>query len=186
MNISPIAAPYAKALFGLSVEKNQLEETLKDMKLVASVYEECLDFRQMLKSPLINEGKKKTIISMIFEKLISKMTFTFLMILIRKKREAYIGDIAFEFIELYKDYKGILSATLKTAVPASEDLLSQFRELLKTQAEGEIELAGEVNPELIGGFILRWKDKQYNASIQKQIARLQRGVTRINLYKKGF
>ena len=57
---------------------------------------------------------------------------------------------------------------------------------MKNQSKGEIELIEEVNPELIGGFIVQWKDKQYNASILKQINRLQRGLTRVNLYKKGF
>jgi F-type H+-transporting ATPase subunit delta len=186
MIVSHIAVPYAKALFDLTLEKNLLEETMKDMQVIASLYEKSKDFRMMLKSPVISEGKKKIVFARIFEKAISKLTFTFLLIIIRKKRESYIGDIAFAFIELYKDYKGILTTTLQTAVPVSEDIRLKVRDLMKNQSKGEIELIEEVNPELIGGFIVQWKDKQYNASILKQINRLQRGLTRVNLYKKGF
>jgi F-type H+-transporting ATPase subunit delta len=186
MIVSHIAVPYAKALFDLTLEKNLLEETMKDMQVVASLVEKNKDFRMMLKSPVISEGKKRIIFSRIFEKVLSKLTFTFLLIIIRKKRESYIGDIAFAFLELYKDYKGILTTTLKTAVPVSDDIRIRVRDLMKNQSKGEIDLIEEVNAELVGGFILQWKDKQYNASILKQIKRLQRGVTRVNLYKKGF
>jgi len=186
MIVSHIAVPYAKALFDLTIEKNILEETMKDMQIVADIFKANKDFRMMLKSPVISEGKKKIIFTRIFEKILSKLTLTFLFIIIRKKRESYIGDIAFAFIELYKDYKGILTTTLKTAVPATDDIRSRVKVLMKNQSKGEIELIEEVNAELIGGFILQWKDKQYNASILKQITRLQRGVAGVNLYKKGF
>jgi F-type H+-transporting ATPase subunit delta len=186
MIVSHIAVPYAKALFDLTLERNLLEDTRNDMQTVASIYEKNKDFRRMLKSPVISEGKKSIIFSRIFEKTLSKLTFTFLLIIIRKKRESYIGDIAFAFLELYNDYKGILTTTLKTAVPVSDEIRATVRNLMKGESKGEIELVEEVNAELIGGFIVQWKDKQYNASILKQINRLQRGVTRVNLYKKGF
>ena len=140
----------------------------------------------MLKSPVISEGKKKIIFTRIFDKVLSKLTFTFLLIIIRKKRELYLGDIAFAFIELYKDHKGILTTTLKTAVPAADDIRSKVRDLMKNQCKGNLELIEEVNDELIGGFILQWKDKQYNASIFRQLNRIKREVASVNLYKKGF
>ena len=186
MIVSHIAIPYAKALFDLTIEKNVLEETMSDMQIIADLYKANKDFRMMLKSPVISEGKKKTIFTRIFEKALSKLTFTFLLIIIRKKRESYIGDIAASFIELYKDYKGILTTTLKTAVPATDDIRSRVRDLMKDQSSGKLELIEEVNAELIGGFTLQWKDKQYNASILKQLNRLQRELARVNLYKKGF
>jgi F-type H+-transporting ATPase subunit delta len=186
MIISHIAVPYAKALFDISAEKNLLEESVKDMQLVADLYASNKDFRMMLKSPVISEGKKRIIFTRIFEKVLSKLTFTFLFIIIRKKRESYIGDIAFAFIELYKDYKGILTTTLQTAIPATDETREKVKNLMKNQNIGTIELIEEVNAELIGGFILQWKDKQYDASILRQLRRLQRGVARVNLYRKGF
>jgi len=186
MIVSHIAVPYAKAIFDISIEKNLLEETMKDMQVVADLFSSNKDFRMMLKSPVISEGKKKIIFTRIFEKILSKLTFTFLLIIIRKKREAYIGDIAFAFIELYKDYKGILTTTFKTAVPATDEVRKKVMALMKTQSKGTVELIEEVNAELIGGFILQWKDRQYDASISRQLRRLQRGVARVNLYRKGY
>ena len=186
MIISHIAPPYAKALFDLSVEKNLLEETMKDMRIIADLVESNKDFRRMLKSPVISEEKKKIIFTRLFEKVLSKLSFTFLIIIIRKKREAFIGDIAFAFIELYEDYKGIVSTRFMTAVPATDDIRKKVIDLMKTHNKGTIELKEEVNSELIGGFILQWKDKQIDGSISRQLRRLQRGVARVNLYRKGY
>jgi F-type H+-transporting ATPase subunit delta len=186
MIVSHVAVPYAKALFDLTLEKNLLEETLKDMQLVADLCNKNKEFRMMLKSPVISEGKKKIIFTKVFEKAVSKLAFNFLLIIIRKKRESFVEDIALAFIELYNDHAGILKTTLRTAAPVDDDIRSAVREIMKDQSKGEIRLLEEVDAELIGGFIIRWKDRQYNASILKQIKRLQRGVTRVNLYKKGF
>ena len=91
MIVSHIAVPYAKALFELTLEKNLLEETMKDMQIVADLFEKNKDFRMMLKSPVISEAKKKIIFAKIFENALSKLTFTFLLIIIRKKRILYWG-----------------------------------------------------------------------------------------------
>ena len=186
MNVSQIAIPYSKALFELAVEKNVLEEILQDMKVVAELCKSSRDFRLLLKSPLVKTEKKKIIFTRIFSKVLSKMTFTYLLIIIRKKREAIIHDIALVFIDLYKDYKGILSTTLQTAVPVTDDIRKKVISLMKNQTSGEIELIEELREELIGGFVLRWKDKQYDASISSQINRMQKGIARMNLYVKGI
>jgi F-type H+-transporting ATPase subunit delta len=186
MNVSHIAIPYAKALFELSVEQNVLEETLQDMKDVAELCKNSREIRLLLKSPLVKTDKKKTIFTRIFGKVLSKLSFTYLLIIIKKKREFIIHDIALVFIELYKDYKGILTTTLKTAVPVTDDIRKSIIGLMKNQTKGEIELIEEVREELIGGFVLQWKDKQYDASIRSQISRIQKGVAKMNLYVKGF
>jgi len=184
MNVSHIAIPYAKALFELSVEQNVLEETLQDMKDVAELCKNSREIRLLLKSPLVKTDKKKTIFTRIFGKVLSKLSFTYLLIIIKKKREFIIHDIALVFIELYKDYKGILTTTLKTAVPITDDIRKSIIGVMKNQTKGDIELIEEVREELIGGFVLQWKDKMYDASIRNQIKRMHKGVARINLYVK--
>ena len=186
MNISHIAIPYAKALFDLAVERNSLEETMKDMKIVAGLCRTNRDFKLMLKSPVIKTGKKTKIIRAGFDKVLSELSLTYLMIILRKRRESIIPDLAEEFGELYKDHKGILTTFLQTQVPLKEELRSRLVKILKEQTRKEIELVEELNTEMIGGFILRWKDLQYDASILNQINKLKKSSAAINLYIKGI
>lgn len=57
---------------------------------------------------------------------------------------------------------------------------------MNDQTKGSIELIEEVKEDLIGGFVLQWKDRQYDASILNQINKMKKGMAMINLYKKGF
>jgi F-type H+-transporting ATPase subunit delta len=186
MNSSKIAIPYAKALFGIALEENVLEETLHDMDLILEISRSNRDFRLMLKSPVIITEKKIHIIQALFGNRMSKLCLSYILIILRKKREPILNDIAFEFRELYKDYKGILTTFLKTSEPVSEDVRKKIVEVLKAQTQKEIELVEETDAGLIGGFILRWKDQQYDASVLHQINKLKKEVEGINLYVKGF
>jgi len=176
INISHIAIPYSKALFDLSIENNVLEETFKDIELVDSICKSNKDFRMLLKSPIIHTSKKIKILHSIFGTEVTKLTMTFLSIITRKKRESFIPDICLAFIDLYKDYKGILPTYLKTAGPLTEMIRKQVVDVMKGFTGKEIELMGEVKEELIGGFILQWNDKQYDASIMKQIKEMKKNV----------
>ena len=186
MNVSHIAVPYAKALFDLALERNSLEEAMKDVSLIGNLCRTNRDFKLMLKSPVVGTEKKTKIIRALFEKTLSPLTLTFLFIILRKKRENIIPDMALEFLELYKDYKGILTTYMQTAVPVSEEVRKKVVAVMHQQTQKEIELIEDVNEELVGGFVLRWKDLQYDASILNQINRLKKEVASINLYVKGL
>jgi len=185
-NISHIAVPYAKALFEFSLEKNALESVYKDMQALASLCSSNRDFLLMLKSPILKTEKKQKILSAVFKDSVSDITRGFLKIITAKKRESLLPDMSLAFVDLYKDYKGILTTWLKTAVPVTEEVRKQILEKMNTQTKGSIELLEEVKEELIGGFVLQWKDKQYDASILNQVNKMRKGMAMINLYKKGF
>lgn len=183
MNIAPTAIPYAKALFDLAKERNELEMIIKDMKLIASACS-SKDFMMMLKSPVINSDKKLKIVREVFKDAISKTTFTFLEIIIRKRREKFIPDIAESFEDFYQDHKGILVTHVRTAVPVTPEIRKEIIGIMKKHTDKEIVLEEETDEELIGGFVLNWKDKQYDASILNQINKLRKGSARINLFVK--
>ena len=184
--ISHIAVPYAKALFDLAVEKDALEKVYKDMQALTSLCKSNRDFLLMLKSPILKTEKKKKILAEIFKDSVSEITRGFLKIITAKKRESLLPDMAQAFIYLYKEYRGILTTYLKTATPITDEVRKKILELMSSQTLGSIELIEEVNEELIGGFVLQWKDMQYDTSIHNQINKMKKGMAMINLYKKGF
>jgi F-type H+-transporting ATPase subunit delta len=184
--ISHIAIPYAHALFDLAVEKDVLEIVWKDMQSLGSLCRSNRDFLLMLKSPVLKPEKKQKIILAVFKGSLSPMTMAFFRILISKRRESLLPDIAFAFIDFYKDHKGILTTLVKTPVKMSEPVRKQILEIMKTQTSGTVDLVEEIDEELIGGFVLQWKDMQYDASILNQMKKMKREMANLNLYKKGF
>ncbi len=186
MKSAHIAIPYAKALFEIAMENNALEETMQDMTLIRDVCHSSRDFVLMLKSPVVTTEKKTKIVHSVFDGKLSKITLTYFLIILRKRREPIIPDIAHEFVEIYKDYKGILTTYLKTTEQVPEDIRKKVIEALGQQTGKTIDLIEETDDRLIGGFVLRWKDMQYDASILNQINKLKKEVESINLYVKGY
>ena len=185
-NISHIAVPYAKALFEFALERDAVESVYNDMQALTSLCKSNRDFLLMLKSPILKTEKKQKILTAVFRNSVSEITRGFLKIITAKKRESLLPDMAVAFVDLYKDYKGILTTYVKTAVPLTEEVRKKILEVMSTQAKGNVDLVEEVKEELIGGFVLQWKDMQYDASILNQVNKMKKAMANINLYKKGF
>ena len=185
MKETRIAKRYAKALFDLSLEYKILDKVKSDMEVVVSVCEQNKDFRLLMKSPIVNSEKKEAIIKAIFGKNFQKMSLHFLIIIIRKRREANIKIIAEKFIDLYKEYNHITTTSLKTTVEINDEIRKEIIDLMKKQTKGEIELIEKINKDLIGGFILDFDNMEYDASILREIKNLKKEFDK-NLYIKGF
>jgi F-type H+-transporting ATPase subunit delta len=180
-----VANRYAKALLELAIELNVLQQIKADAELVSTVCRQNRDFVLMLKSPVIKEKKKLSVVKEIFKDKLNQLFFQFLVIITRNRREDLIPEISNQFIVLYKKYKNILPANLSTSVEVDNETRQKLINLLHKHTKSEIELTEEVKKELIGGFILSFEDKQYDASIQRKIKNLKKEFE-INLYVKGF
>lgn len=185
-NISHIAVPYAKALFEFALERDAVESVFQDMQALTSLCKTNRDFLLMLKSPILKTEKKQKIIMAVFRDNVSEITRGFLKIITAKRRESLLPDMAIAFVELYKDYKGILTTIVKTAFPLTEELRKEILAVMNTQTKGSVDLVEEIKEDLIGGFVLQWKDMQYDASILNQVNKMRKSMAMINLYKKGF
>ena len=185
MKETRIAIRYAKALFELALEQNSLEQTNSDMILVSNVCIENKDFRLLLSSPIIKSDKKQGVLKTIFQEKLGKLSLAYLNIITAKRRESFLEPIAEQFLALYKDYKGILPAILTTASEADDSIRKKVKELVGGFTKKEIELQEEIKKEIIGGFILRFGQYQFDDSIRKKIMKLKREFN-INVYEKGY
>lgn len=185
MKETRVANRYAKALFELAIEYKVLDEVKADAELVKNVCEQNRDFVSMLKSPVIKDVKKIAIINEIFKGKLNELFFKFIIIITRNSREDLIAEISNQFIEIYKKFKNILSANLETSAEIDAETRKALIALLGNHSKAKIELTEEVKEELIGGFILSFDDKQFDASIQRQIINLRKEFSS-NLYVKGF
>ncbi len=180
-----LAKRYAKAAFDLAVEMNIMEQVKTDMILVLDTCNKSKDLRLLLKSPVIHTAKKLLIINKIFEDHVEKLTTKFLDLIIKQKREAYIMEIARQFIELYKEYKNITTTYLRTPVKISDDIRKKVISLMEEHTQGEIELITEIDEDLIGGFVLDFDDKQFDASLQSRINKLRKEFE-VNYYLRDY
>jgi len=180
-----LAGRYAKALFDLAIEMKVLEKVYADAELIIDVCERNREFVLMLRSPVIKDVKKLAILKDLFEKNPSELTYRFIVLITRNKRESIIKEIAERFIDYYREFKNILPVDLTTAIKLDEEIKGEILGLLKERSGSNIELTENVEEDLIGGFMLSFDDKQYDASVLRQIKNLKKEFD-INLYLKGF
>ena len=175
MSVHRIASRYAKSLMDLGVEQKTLETIKGNMDTFNNAVENR-DLYLMFKSPIINTTKKTAIVEELFGKTFDKTTMGFLNIILRKGREAYLPEIGKEFLAQYKKLKEVSAVTLTTAVPLKPEAVEKIKaELLKSSETGKnIEFTTEVNPDIIGGFVIQFKDKLYDASIAHKLELLKK------------
>ncbi|MGB0887657.1 MAG: ATP synthase F1 subunit delta [Vicingaceae bacterium] len=169
-----VASRYAKSLLKIAIDENSLEDLHKDMVLVNDVCVNNKELTLLLQSPIIKTDKKTAIMNEIFGGKISQIATSFIAIIISKKREGILGDIAASFIETYKNHKNIKTAQVTSAVPLSQDQKDKVVAMLKASSKTEVvDLNEIIDPTIIGGMIVRVGDKQIDESIKRKLTNLE-------------
>ena len=165
-----VAQRYAKALIDLAVEKNELEQTKTDIDLIrASMTPEL---RMIMASPVVSDSKKTQIFKAIFTNNLTPLTFSFFNLVFSKRREWVLPEIADEFIEMYRQIKGIEIIEITTAVEISDELKNNIRkrfENLKRFQNKTVEIKSKVDENILGGFIAQSHDILFDASIKNDL-----------------
>ncbi|MFC2129539.1 ATP synthase F1 subunit delta [Bacteroidota bacterium] len=173
MNDSKISVRYAKALFESALEKNILDEVRQDM---IHLHEICKleEFDSFLRSPIMKESQKRKVIGAIVEDKVQSLTMGLIDLVLKNNRELYIPGIARKFEVLYKKNKGIKSAVLVSAYSVDSNLKERVSKILKDAMKSKIDLTTEKNKELIGGFVIRIEDQQYDASVASKLKNIEK------------
>lgn len=171
---SRAASRYVKSLLDLAVERKVLEEVHRDMVFFTEVISKSRQLELLLQSPVIKHDQKLEILKRIFSGKVHSLTMAFFDIITRKNREPILATVAREFHNAYNEYKGVGKATVTTAIPLDSKARAEVEQLVRTYSDKkEIELIERVDPELIGGFILKVGDRQVDASIKNKIKTLK-------------
>ena len=173
MSISAIRVRYAKAFFSLAKEKKMLDTLKTDIQKVFDVCTQSPEFINLLESPVVKTSKKTELITAIFKFEINTLTLNFLLLITNNKRESYIPGICRNFLDLTRKDQNIKSAVIVTASEINIKTTNKIKALLEKELNATVELTCNVEPEIIGGLILRVDDKQYDSSIATQLRKIK-------------
>lgn len=167
-----IAQPYAEAFLDLAT-KESLDTIINDLNCLSSTLTSSGDLKKLLANPLVNVNNKKSILKSIFSDKLDGKTLRFLLVLCDRGRISYLNSIVDKAIELA--YKAASIEIVKVTSSVSftsgqqESLVSKLKTLT---GASQIKLNVEVNPNLIGGFIIQIGSKIIDTSIQGQLRQL--------------
>lgn len=177
MKSTKVASRYAKALLELSIENNKVEQVLGDMNYILSANNETDDFQLLLKSPTIKAANKIAIFSKIFDQF-EPVSKSFVDLITNNGREGMLVEIAKSFGDQVKAFKGIVPVTIASAVALRQDTKESILAKVRTVVSGTLEVTEEIDPSLIGGFVVKMDGTQIDASVSNQLNILKQHLTR--------
>jgi len=175
MNESKISVRYAKALFLSALEEKSLDNVIKDVALLKEAFSSP-GFVDMINSPVIKTSEKKNLLKVVYADNISALSLNFLNLVFSNGREAYLEGMLRNFVGLYRKHNGIKNAELVVSSSVSEEYNIKFLKLLEEVFKEKIELSSKINPDIIGGFILKVDDEQFDASVSSALSRIKKNL----------
>ncbi len=171
MIITANAKRYAKALFELAQEKNQVDEVQRDFENFLKLVRENSDLRSFLNLSL--DRNRETILSNLLKERFAELFFYFLILVLKNKRFHLFDQIFDDFEKRIDSLKNRISAVAVTAFPLPKQKLAELTGEISGYLKAEVRLENEVDPAIIGGIILRLDDKIFNASLFEQFKKLK-------------
>ena len=170
---SKIAAPYARALFDFSVEKNIMHQVTADFQNLETFLDENAELTEYLNNPLVSQEAKREILAKILQSQVNAETFKFLMVLVNRDRISLLKSVISNYLELVYQTASIKMIEVSTAFPFTNlqknTLIQKLKELTNAR---EIRLIITVDSSLIGGFLIKTESKVIDFTVKNQLQRL--------------
>jgi F-type H+-transporting ATPase subunit delta len=168
-----IAAPYARALFDFSVEKNIMHQITADFQNLEVFLDESAELMDYLSSPVVSNDAKIEILTKLLKPQVNTETFKFLMVLVKRGRINVLKSVITTYLELVYETASIKTIEVITAYPFANlqknTLIQKLKELTNAR---EIRLVITVDSSLIGGFLIKTESKVIDFSIKNQLQKL--------------
>jgi F-type H+-transporting ATPase subunit delta len=168
-----ISKRYAKALFDIAIEKNTIDEFEHQVHTVYQILCSEKEFMKILLHPQVLIEEKIKLLEEIFSSKIANELMGLLVLVIQKNRQDYILEILSTFLDEVKEYKGIVTATVISAVPLTKQQVNQITQKLITNLKKQIQIETQVDPSIIGGLKIRVGDRILDASIEGKLHSLK-------------
>ena len=170
------AIRYAKAILDIAHSKGVATEVNNDMATMASTINGNAELTAFIGNPTLTMKMKNDAVAEIFTS-VNGVTKGLFQLLNENKRFEILGTIASEYNRLFEEMNGMETATVTTAIPMDADLEAKVMSKILTFSNKKVNIKNIVDPAIIGGFILRIGDQQYNASVANRLQVLKRELS---------
>ena len=181
MNYNRVAFRYAKALLlSCKYDNDKLEAVHNDMSFINNTFDESEELKLFIDSKVIKDSDKLATLNEIFED-INDLSKSLIKLLMKNRRIDLFDNVSKSFTVLYNDYVGNQEVTLTTASEVEFEKLKEIEQKVKELTSKNVNLTNIVDKQIVGGFVLRVGDLQYNASFKDQLKKLEQEFLNITI-----
>ena len=171
MDLGLISVRYARALLKASVEAQNSDKVYADMQTLAASYAEVSALRATIDNPMLSKNQKGDLLAAAMGGTSCELTKRFIGLVLDEGRENIMQFIANSFITLYRKQNNLIKARLVTASAPSQQVEAHLKQLVGSKTSGsKVEFVSEVDPDIIGGFVLEYDTYRMDASIKTQLS----------------
>jgi F-type H+-transporting ATPase subunit delta len=150
-----------------------LDKVYQDMIFISEICK-IVETKEFLHSPIIVPSKKEAIFHKMLVGNVEEITLSLIDLIVKNGRESFIPAIARVFIHETKKFKGITDSVLTTAVKVDDKVKKQITDLISEGFKTKVELKENIDPEIVGGFILQIDDNYIDASIRNKLRKIKK------------
>ncbi|MCR5712663.1 F-type H+-transporting ATPase subunit delta [Prevotellaceae bacterium MN60] len=169
MDIGVISTRYARALLKSATDAKLEEQVYQEMMTLAKSYMDVPELRQTIDNPMLDKDKKQTLLETAAGGATSELMRTFIALVLKEDRENMVQFMAYSYVTLYRKQKNVIRGKLTTAARVSPETEQKMRQMVESMTQGTVEFETEVNPDIIGGFILEYDTFRMDASVKSKL-----------------
>ena len=168
MDLGLISVRYARALLKAGIEAKEADKVYADMQTLAHSYSTTPALRVTIDNPMLSKKQKESLL-LTAAGGTCDLTKRFVALVLKEGRESIMQFIANSFVTLYRKHNNLIGAKLTTACTIDSVTEQKMRQLVEGRTNGTVEFQTEVNPNIIGGFVLEYDTYRMDASVKKQL-----------------
>ena len=169
-----IARRYSAALFGLAKDAGAVDKTVEELDAFNAALAKDADVMEFFLSPVIDRTEKIALLERALKDRTGELTFQFLVLLVRKRRENLIDAIAKQMHGLQDLEAGRALATIATPGKLAPDEIAQLTGRLSKVYKRPIVATTKVEPDLLGGVVVQIGDHYVDASVSGKLEEVRR------------
>ena len=169
MDIGVISVRYARALLKSATNAKIEQQVYAEMQQIAKSYIEVPQLRSTIDNPMLSKDKKQALLLTAAGREPSDLMKVFISLVLKEDRESVMQFIANSYVTLYRQQKNVIRGRLITAAAVSPETEQKMRQMVESKTNGTVEFESQVNPDIIGGFILEYDTYRMDASVKTKL-----------------
>jgi F-type H+-transporting ATPase subunit delta len=172
--VSALAERYATALFEIADERRALDETASDLRQLRTMLAASADLTRLVRSPILSREEQARAVEALARRAeLSPLIRDFLAVVARNRRLFAVPAMIDGFLAMLAARRGEITAEVVAAQPLSAEQLEVLSEHLRRTVGRRVSVEAKVDPQLLGGMIVKVGSRMIDASVESKLRRLQ-------------
>ncbi|MEW6183133.1 MAG: F0F1 ATP synthase subunit delta [Bacillota bacterium] len=176
-----VAERYSRALFEIAQKENLLDKIEQELSDIMDTLDASQDLRRVVFHPQVPTSVKKDIVKEVFGAEVEPYTLNFINVIMDARREIFLKDVVGEYTRLVNETRNVVEVEITSAVEVQSADKDELVKALGKVTGKDVKVGYQVEPEILGGLVVRIGNRVIDSSVARQLQRLKEQVREIRV-----